>query len=81
VDVIKLATRIKRKWNASINISTSSRMWNAPIKDEKVGVCKGSTSSDFTKGKEKVTEPQHPKRSRDIKYLNVYGMDILLLNV
>jgi hypothetical protein len=52
-----------------------------PIKDEKVGVCKGSTSSDFTKGKEKVTEPQHPKRSRDIKYLNVYGMGILLLNV
>ena len=25
----------------------------------------GSTSSDFIKGKEKVVEPQHPKRSKD----------------
>jgi len=30
---------------------------------------KGNTSSDSLKGKEKVAEPQHPRRSRDIKCL------------
>jgi hypothetical protein len=35
------------------SISTSLRTWNAPKKDEKVGFSKESTSSDFTKGKEK----------------------------
>jgi hypothetical protein len=79
VGVIKLVTRIERQQkkgsfragittlNASKSISTSSRTWNAPKKDEKVGFSKESISSDFTKGKEKVTKPQHPKKSRDIK--------------
>lgn len=32
-----------------------------------MGFSKGSTSSDSTNDKEKVIEPQHPNRSRDIK--------------
>ena len=67
--MIKLATRIERQQkkgsfqagittpNASKSISTSLRTWNAPKKDEKVGFSKESTSSDFTKGIEKVIEP------------------------
>jgi len=38
-----------------------------------VGFSKGGTSSDFTKGKEKVTEPQHPKRLRSIKCFKYLG--------
>jgi len=34
---------------------------------------KGNTSSDFLKGNEKVTEPQHPRRSRDIKCFKCLG--------
>ena len=43
--------------NALKYISTSSQTWNAPKQDEKMGFSKGSTSLDFTKGKEKVIEP------------------------
>jgi len=39
-----------------------------------VGFSKGSTSSNFTKGKEKVIEPQHPKRSLDIKCFKCLGL-------
>jgi len=42
-----------------------------------VGFSKGSTSSDFTKGKEKVTEPQHPKRLRDIKCFKCLGHEYI----
>jgi len=34
---------------------------------------KGNTSSDSLKGKEKVTKPQHPRRSRDIKCFKCLG--------
>ena len=34
---------------------------------------KGTTNSDSLKGKEKVTEPQHPRRSRDIKCFKCLG--------
>ena len=34
---------------------------------------KRNTSSDSLKGKEKVTEPQHPRRSQDIKCFKCLG--------
>ncbi|KAF9661367.1 hypothetical protein SADUNF_Sadunf19G0061400 [Salix dunnii] len=43
------------------------------VLDEKVGFSKGSTSSNSMKGKEKVVEPQLPKRYHDIKCFKFLG--------
>jgi hypothetical protein len=48
-------------------VSMPTRTWSTPKRDEKVEFNKRNTSSDYLKGNEKVTEPQHPRRSRDIK--------------
>jgi len=84
-DVIKLATRVERQQKrvgvrTSVTttsttrvISTPTRTWSKPKRDEKVEFSKGNTSSDSLKGKEKVTEPQRPRRSRDIKCFNCLG--------
>ena len=80
-EVIKLATRVERQQkrggvrtgvttsSTTRAVSTPTRTWSTPKRDEKVEFTKGNTSSDSLKGKEKVTEPQHPRRSRDIKCL------------
>jgi len=79
-EVIKLATRVERQQKRGVRtgvttlsttrvVSTPTRTWSTPKRDEKVEFSKGNTSSDSLKGKEKVTEPQHPRRSRDIKCL------------
>jgi len=78
-EVINLATRVERQQkrggvrtgvttsSTTRVVSTPTRIWRTPTRDEKVEFSKGNTSSDSLKGKEKVTEPQHPRRSRDIK--------------
>jgi len=55
--------------------------WNAPKRYGKVGFSKGSTSSDSTKDKEKVTEPNILRGCGTLNVSNVWGMSILLLNV
>jgi hypothetical protein len=54
-------------------VSTPTQTWRTRERDEKVEFSKGNTSSDSSKGKEKVTEPQHPRRSRDIKCFKCLG--------
>ena len=50
-------------------VSTPTRTSSTPKRGEKVEFSKGNTSFDSLKGKEKVIEPQHPRRSQDIKCL------------
>jgi len=54
-------------------ISTPTQTWSTPKRGEKVEFSKGNTSSDSLKGKEKVTKPQHPRRSRHIKCFKCLG--------
>jgi hypothetical protein len=80
-EVIKLATRVERqqkRGGVQTGVTTSSttraasmptRTLSTPKRDEKVGFSKGNTNYDSLKIKEKVTEPQHPRRSQDIKCL------------
>lgn len=80
-EVIKLATRVERQQkrggvrtgvttlSTTMVVSTPIQTWSTPKRDEKVEFSKGNTSFDSLKGKEKVTEPQHPRRSQDIKCL------------
>jgi hypothetical protein len=84
-EVIKLTTRVERQQkrggvrtgvttsSTTRAVSTPTRTWSTPKQDEKVEFSKRNTSSDSLKGKEKVTEPQHPRRSRDIKCFKCLG--------
>jgi len=54
-------------------VSTPTRTSSTPERGEKVEFSKGNTSFDSLKGKEKVIEPQHPRRSRDIKCFKCLG--------
>ena len=84
-EVIKLATRVERQQkrggvrtgvttsSTTRAVSTPTRTWSTLKRDEKVEFTKGNTSFDSLKGKEKVTEPQHPRRSRDIKCFKCLG--------
>ena len=84
-DVIKLATKVERQQKRggihmrstttsnTKAVSSPSRTWNTPKRDEKVEFSKGSVSSGSLKGKEKVFEPQFSRRSRDIKCFKCLG--------
>ncbi|XP_061957345.1 uncharacterized protein LOC133678848, partial [Populus nigra] len=71
--LMKDITNVVELQSTTRAVSTPKQTWSTPKRAEKVEFRKGNTSSNSLKGKEKVTEPEHPRRSWDIKCFKCLG--------